>query len=117
MGAPHTKNEEGAPTRNWTECFEKHFSHTGITHSVFCLNDGTSKPPVLLLHELSELSQGTLAYAEKISKDFTLCVLMLFGEKGKFSLLSGFQAIGFMDLSSFPLEVNGKSPLMAALQS
>lgn len=101
MCAPHTKGEEGAPTRNWTECFEEPFSHTGITHSVFCLNDGTSKPPVLLLHELSGLSQGTLAYAEELSKDFTVYVPMLFGEKGKFSLLSGFQAYWFHGLVEF----------------
>ncbi|MGB4067063.1 MAG: hypothetical protein WBK08_03415, partial [Nitrospira sp.] len=44
--APHTK-EEGTPVLNWTECFEAPFAHAGITHSVFCLNDGTSKPPVL----------------------------------------------------------------------
>ena len=82
--APHAK-EEGTPTLNWTECFAAPFTHAGITHSVFCLHDGTSKPPVLLLHELTGLSPGTLAYAEELSKDFTVYVPLLFGEKGKFS--------------------------------
>ena len=91
MCAPHTK-EEGAPQLNWTECFEQPFTHAGITHSIYCLNDGTSKPPVLLLHEISGLSQGTLAYAEELSKDFTVYAPMLFGEKGKFSPNSGLWA-------------------------
>jgi len=79
MCAPHTK-EEGTPSRNWVECFDQPFSHGGITHSVFCLHDGTDKPPVLLLHELTGLSPGTLAYAEELSKDFTVYVPLLFGE-------------------------------------
>ncbi|MBX3329500.1 MAG: hypothetical protein KF722_03795 [Nitrospira sp.] len=91
MCAPHTK-EEGTPTRNWVECFDQPFSHEGITHSVFCLNDGTDKPPVLLLHELTGLSPGTLAYAEELSKDFTVYVPLLFGEKGKLSLTKGLWA-------------------------
>lgn len=94
MCAPHTK-EEGAPQLNWTECFEQPFTHAGITHSIYCLNDGTSKPPVLLLHEISGLSQGTLAYAEELSKDFTVYAPMLFGEKGKFSPNSGLWAYWF----------------------
>jgi dienelactone hydrolase len=92
--APHTK-EEGTPTLNWTECFETPFTHAGITHSVFCLNGGTSKPPVLLLHELTGLTPGTLAYAEELSKDFTVYVPLLFGEKGKFSPTSGLWAYWF----------------------
>jgi len=97
--APHQK-EEGHPTREWVECFGEPLSYAGITHSVFCLNDGTAKPPVLLLHELTGLSPGTLAYAEELSKDFTVYVPLLFGNKGKLSLVSGLQAYwvrGFMD--------------------
>lgn len=89
--APHTK-EEGTPLLNWTECFNQPFAHEGITHSVYCLNDGTSKPPVLLLHELTGLTPGTLAYAEELSKDFTVYVPLLFGEKGRFSPASGLLA-------------------------
>ena len=99
MCAPHQK-EEGHPTRDWVECFGEPLSHAGITHSVFCLNDGTAKPPVLLLHELTGLSPGTLAYAEALSKDFTVYVPLLFGNKGKLSLVSGLQAYwvrGFID--------------------
>ena len=98
--APHTK-EEGTPTQNWTECFEQPVSHAGIAHSVFCLNDGTSKPPVLLLHEMTGLTPGTLAYAEELSKDFTVYVPLLFGEKGKFSPTSGLWAYWFRGMADF----------------
>jgi dienelactone hydrolase len=100
MCAPHTK-EEGTPTRNWTECFEQPFTHAGITHSVFCLNDGTSKPPVLLLHELTGLTPGTLAYAEELSKDFTVYAPLLFGEKGTFSPTSGLWAYWVQGIVDF----------------
>lgn len=98
--APHTK-EEGTPTRNWVECFDRPFSPGGMTHSVFCLHDGTDKPPVLLLHELTGLSPGTLAYAEELSKDFTVYVPLLFGEKGKFSLTKGLSAYWFQGSMEF----------------
>jgi len=94
MCAPHMK-EEGTPTRNWVECFDQPFSQEGITHSVFCLHDGTDKPPVLLLHELTGLSPGTLAYAEELSKDFTVYAPLLFGKKSKFSLMKGLSAYWF----------------------
>lgn len=98
--APHTK-EEGIPTLNWTECFAKPFAHAGMTHSVFCLNDGTSKPPVLLLHEMTGLTPGTLAYAEELSNDFTVYVPLLFGEKNKLSLVSGLGAYWFKGAMEF----------------
>jgi dienelactone hydrolase len=102
MCAPHTK-EEGAPTWNWAECFDRPFSHGNMTHSVFCLNGGTDKPPVLLLHELTGLSPGTLAYAEELSRYFTVYVPLLFGEKGKFSLTKGLSAYWFQgSLEFFP---------------
>lgn len=100
MCAPHTK-EEAAPEKTWAECFEQPYSHAGITHSVFCLNDGSSKPPVLLLHELTGLSPGTLAYAEELSQDFTVYVPLLFGEKGKFSLVNGLNAYWFRGFTDF----------------
>lgn len=117
MCAPHTK-EEGSPTRNWVECFDQPFTHGGITHSVFCLNDGTDKPPVLLLHELTGLSPGTLAYAEELSRDFTVYVPLLFGEKGKFSLTKGLWAYWFQgSMEFFPggewgLPSQGSAPIV-----
>ena len=113
MCAPHTK-EEGAPQRNWSECFEQPFSHADITHSVYCLNDGTSKPPVLLLHEMTGLSPGTLAYAEELSKDFTVYVPLLFGQKGKFSPNSGLWAYWFQHEWTVPSQ--GSPPLVTWLR-
>jgi dienelactone hydrolase len=119
--APHAK-EEGTPTRNWTECFEQPFAHAGITHSLFCLNDGTSKPPVLLLHELTSLTPGTLAYAEELSKDFTVYVPLLFGEKGTLTLTSGLWAYWFKgSLEFFPsgewgIPSNGSPPIVEWLR-
>ncbi|MDH4155030.1 MAG: hypothetical protein OEV01_14690 [Nitrospira sp.] len=100
MCAPHAK-EEGTPTQNWAECFSQPVAHEGITHSVLCLNGDASKPPVILLHELTGLSPGTLAYAEELSKDFTVYVPVLFGEKGKFSLVSGLSAYWFGGVMEF----------------
>lgn len=95
MCAPHMK-EEGTPRLTWTECFEQPFSHAGITHSVYCLHkEDTSKPPVILLHEMTGLTPGTLAYADELSKDFTVYVPLLFGGKGKFSPSSGLWAYWF----------------------
>jgi len=113
MCAPHTK-EEGTPQLTWTECFEQPFTHAGITHSVYCLNDGTSKPPVLLLHELTGLSPGTLAYAEELSKDFTVYVPLLFGKKGKFSPNSGLWAYWFQ--SEWTVPSQGSPPLVTWLR-
>ena len=122
MCAPHTK-EEGTPTRNWTECFDRPFSHEGIAHSVFCLNDGADKPPVLLLHELTGLSPGTLAYAEELSRDFTVYVPLLFGEKGKLSLTKGLSAYWFRgSMEFFPggewgIPSQGSAPIVNWLRS
>lgn len=107
--APHTK-EEGAPTRNWGECFHQPASHAGISHSVYCLNEDTAKPPVLLLHELTGLTPGTLAYAEELSKDFMVYVPLLFGEKGRFSPSGGLLAYWGTAEWNTPLE--GSMPIV-----
>lgn len=89
---PDPQKEAPLP-QGWDECFEKDkrkqpFSHEGITHSVFCRNDKSGKPPVLLLHELPGLSPGALSYAEELSEDFTVYVPLLFGKKGETSFLN-----------------------------
>lgn len=122
MCAPHQK-EEGTPTRTWTECFEQPFTHAGITHSVYCLNDGTAKPPVLLLHELTGLTPGTLAYAEELSNDFTVYVPLLFGEQGTVSLASGLWAYWFRGTGEFfpggewGLPTQGSTPIVDWLRA
>lgn len=98
--APHTK-ETGVPHLTWTECFGHPLTHSGITHSVYCLDDGRSNPPVILLHELTGLTPGTLAYAEELSEHFTVYVPLLFGAKGRFSPASGLWAYWFGGLLDF----------------
>lgn len=107
--APHTK-EEGSPTRHWGECFTEPATHAGISHSVYCLNDGTSKPPVILLHELTGLTPGTLAYAEELSKDFTVYVPLLFGEKGRFSPASGL--LTYWSTTEWTIPPKGSMPIV-----
>ena len=121
MCAPHTK-EEGTPTRHWTECFNEPFTHAGITHSVFCLGEDTAKPTVLLLHELTGLTPGTLAYAEDLSKDFTVYVPLLFGKKGTFSPASGLWAYWFRGMTEFGpggewgVPTQGSAPIVSWLR-
>ncbi len=98
--APHTK-ETAVPRLTWTECFGHPLTHSGITHSVYCLDDGRAKPPVILLHELTGLTPGTLAYAEELSEQFTVYVPLLFGTKSRFSPASGLWAYWFGGLLDF----------------
>lgn len=110
MCTPQQK-EVDIPRENWNECFKRPFSHAGITHSVFCLNNGSAKPPVLLLHELPGLSPGTLAYAEELSKDFTVYVPLLFGKKGESLVWNGYRAYWFRGPADFsPSGEWGASP-------
>lgn len=121
MCAPHT-TEEGTPTRNWTECFNEPLAHEGITHSVFCLDEGTAKPPVILLHEMTGLTPGTLAYAEELSKDFTVYVPLLFGGKGTFAPASGLWAYWFRGMVEFGpggewgVPAQGSTPIVSWLR-
>lgn len=59
-----------------------------VSHSVYCLGEDRSKPPLVLLHELPGLTPETFQYAEELSKDFTVYLPLLFGEKGQSSTLS-----------------------------
>jgi dienelactone hydrolase len=65
------------PVEKLTSCFgDSRFEMTdpnsGVHHPVYCLGKEKTKPPILLLHELTGLSAGTLAYAETLSTDFTV---------------------------------------------
>lgn len=87
---------------NWQECFKRanggtkggpfeiHIAGSGndiVSHSVYCLGEDRSKPPLILLHELPGLTPDTFKYAEKLSQDFTVYVPLLFGGKGQSSTL------------------------------
>ncbi|MCP9456644.1 MAG: hypothetical protein NNA18_11130 [Nitrospira sp.] len=108
--APHV-NETGTPQRTWSECFTDPLSYEGTTHSVYCLHEDPSKPPVILLHEMTGLTAGTLAYAEELANDFTVYVPLLFGKKGTFSPASGLRAYWFGGmLDHFPYGEWGMPP-------
>lgn len=76
-------------SREWNECLDELKLRPGVRHSVFCFGDKNEKPPLLLLHELNGLTEDTFDYAAELSKDFTVYLPMLFGEKGKDSQNSG----------------------------
>lgn len=74
--------------------FPPSVTEVGIQHNVYVFSCGNtlSKPPVLLLHELSGLSNQTIEYAKFLAKDFTVYVPLLFGEFGQSeSTLNNFQ--------------------------
>ena len=50
---------------------------------------------------MTGLTAGTLAYAEELSRDFTVYVPLLFGEKGTFSPASGLWAYWFRGITAF----------------
>lgn len=85
---PNTKNEDW---NDWQPCSDMPLSAKEKLHPVYCLEedpnskDANPKPPLLLLHELNGLTPQTLRYAMELSKDFTVYIPMLFGEKGKTS--------------------------------
>ncbi len=92
---------------DWEECFkrDKADSESGpfkisgtatggqiVSHSVYCLGMDRSKPPLVLLHELPGLTPETFQYAEELSKDFTVYLPLLFGDKGQSPTLSNVAA-------------------------
>ncbi|MDH5667792.1 MAG: hypothetical protein OEY86_07265 [Nitrospira sp.] len=111
MNCKPDPQKEVALPEGWEECFEKQpFSYAGITHSVFCLNNKSSNPPVLLLHELPGLSPETLAYAQELSKNFTVYVPLLFGKKGESSYWKGYWA--YWGTSEWDTPLQGSAPIV-----
>ncbi len=51
--------------------------------------DDASRRPVILLHEIGGLSEGTLCYARELARHFAVYAPVLFGEKGSSSFLRG----------------------------
>ena len=94
-------------------CFEGNpVTLSGLSHSVYCLRgSGTSKPPVVLLHELPGLSAKTLEYAETLSKDFTVYIPMLFGELNQSAPGKGLFAFWFNGFFDFPFRGEWRSDL------
>lgn len=74
-----------------------------VNRKVYCIGSDRSKPPVILLHELTGLSVKTLEYAESLSTDFTVYVPMLFGDLNQNSVLHGTIAFLFNGEWGWPL--------------
>ncbi len=73
-------------------------------HVVYeALSNQSSKPPIIILHQLPGLSEETLAYAKTLSNDFSVYLPLLFGETGMNSLLKGLYFI-FTNGHWFPSE-------------
>jgi dienelactone hydrolase len=86
--APH----EGAKAHPFSESLLTECLPTNTfwaTHPVFCIGSDSTKPPVILLHELPGLSTETLHYAKSLSSDFSVYVPLLFGAPNQSSAWKG----------------------------
>lgn len=90
----HGPNTDKEDWSDWQPCPDMPLSVKEKLHPVYCLEEDLNskeanpKPPLLLLHELNGLTPQTFRYAMELSKDFTVYIPMLFGEKGKTSFLN-----------------------------
>lgn len=90
-----------------------------VQHNVYCIGSGRSKPPVILLHELTGLSAKTLEYAETLSSDFTVYVPVLFGEVNQDSIVRGTAAFLLNGEWGWPLagsDLDGNTPIIKWLR-
>ncbi len=88
-----------------------------VSHSVFCLGMDNSKPPIVLLHELTGLSAKTLQYAESLSNDFTVYVPMLFGALNQASVIRGNFAFRFNGEWTAQPELDGSTRIVEWLRN
>lgn len=86
--APHGEGKvHPFPENQLTECLSTNTFWTN--HPVFCISSDSTKPPVILLHELPGLSSETLYYAKSLSSDFSVYVPLLFGTPNQSSAWKG----------------------------
>lgn len=115
LNAPNTKKDKWA---EWAECFDEPLTREGVTHSVFCLEGSGNKPPLLLLHELEGLTEETMHYATELSNDFTVYLPMLFGDRGKQTVLSGLKGMSAYWLSGeWGIPSDGSAPVVEWLRA
>ena len=132
------KGEKDGPETinpNWQECFKRDndgakggpfeisTTATGgrnVSHSVYCLGEDRSKPPLILLHELPGLTPETFQYAEELSLTFTVYVPLLFGDKGQsptlFNVVAAYRTILFGAEWSGGDQLDSTTPIVAWLQ-
>lgn len=86
--APHeVAKAHPFPESQLTECLPT--NTFWANHPVFCIGSDSTKPPVILLHELPGLSSETLYYAKSLSSDFSVYVPLLFGAPNQSSAWKG----------------------------
>ncbi|MBK9949757.1 MAG: hypothetical protein IPP12_21705 [Nitrospira sp.] len=85
--APHNEKTPPFPESQLTECLS--VNTFWASHPVFCFGNDSTKPPVILLHELPGLSSETLHYAKSLSSDFSVYVPLLFGTPNQSSAWKG----------------------------
>ena len=118
----HEPSQQNYPLEKLQSCLGKdpikyEDGSTQVQHNVYCLGSDRSKPPVILLHELTGLSAKTLEYAETLSSDFTVYVPMLFGEVNQDSMIRGMAA--FLFNGEWPLggsDLDGNTPIVKWLR-
>jgi hypothetical protein len=104
----HAEKRQPYPEEELTACFDENpivypDENIEVKRKVYCIGSDRSKPPVILLHELTGLSAKTLEYAESLSTDFTVYVPMLFGDLNQDSVLRGTIAFLFNGEWGWPL--------------
>lgn len=112
--APHNEKVPPFPESQLTECLSA--NTYWASHPVFCFGSDSTKPPVLLLHELPGLSSQTLHYAQTLSSDFSVYVPLLFGTPNQSSALKG--SISFRTNGEWTArpELEGNSRIIKWLQ-
>jgi dienelactone hydrolase len=120
----HDVSQQHFPSEKLQSCLGKdpikyEDGSTQVQHNVYCIGSDRSKPPVILLHELTGLSAKTLEYAETLSSDFTVYVPMLFGEVNQDSMIRGTAAFLFKGEWNWPLgrsDLDGNKPIVKWLR-
>ena len=120
----HVEKRQPYPAEELTACFSENpiayrDKDIEVSRNVYCIGSDRSKPPVILLHELTGLSAKTLEYAESLSTDFTVYVPMLFGEVNQDSVLRGTSAFLFNAEWGWPLggsDLDGNTPIVKWLR-
>ena len=120
----HGPNTEKEDWNDWQPCPDKPLSAKKKLHPVYCLEEDLNskeadpKPPLLLLHELNGLTPQTFRYAMELSKDFTVYIPMLFGEKGKTSFLNWKGLWAYWDWfgNEWSVPSKGSAPIVASLR-
>lgn len=116
----HGPNTEKEDWNDWQPCPDMPLSAKEKLHPVYCLEEDLNsknanpKPPLLLLHELNGLTPQTFRYAMELSRDFSVYIPKLFGEKGEESVLTGLLLYWFGQEWGVPSD--GSAPIVKWLR-